>query len=86
MDPEVVELTKEFDLNNPLCTPQHGEVLADFYSRTKSYWNDQAAAKVSKDSVATNKELKREGFQLARKRFEEVEPVLEKLKGLTIGD
>lgn len=85
VDPEVAELTEEFDLNNPLRTPQQGEALADFYSRTKTYWNEQAA-EVLDAAEPTNKELKREGFQLARKRFEELEPVLEKLKGLNLGD
>lgn len=88
VDPEVAELSEKYDLNNSLCTPQKGEALADFYSRTKSYWNEQATEVLKaagETEEPTNKELKREGFQLARKRFDELEPIMERLKGLTLG-
>lgn len=49
------------------------------------YWNEQAAEldkAVNSNEALSSKELKREGFGLARKRYEVLEPVMERLKEL----
>ena len=88
-NPEIADLGAKHDLSNKDRTPEEGEVLADFFSRTSSYWNEQALEmmKQNDESVEpSKKEIKREGFQLARKRFEELEPVMERLKELSLGN
>ena len=66
-------------------TPNVDESLADFYSRTSTFWNTQAAEVVAKtNEELTNKELKREGFKLAKDRFDELKPVLDRLSELSI--
>jgi len=88
-NPEIADLEAKHDLSNKDRTPEKGEVLADFFARTSSYWNEQALEmmKQNDESVEpSKKEIKREGFQLARKRFEELEPVMERLKELSLGN
>lgn len=85
---ELVQLRSDYDLDNAMRTPQEGEALADFYSRTSAYWNEQATEALKASGgpdEPTKKELKREGFQLARTRFEELESILERFKLLEIG-
>eukprot|EP00934_Nitzschia_sp_Nitz4_P002214 Nitzschia sp. Nitz4//scaffold37_size175936//169241//171469//NITZ4_002071-RA/size175936-snap-gene-0.250-mRNA-1//1//CDS//3329549863//2214//frame0 len=66
-------------------TPANGESLADFYTRTSKYWNGQAAEIVQvTGEELSNKELKREGFKLAKNRFEELKPILDRLAELII--
>jgi Domain of unknown function (DUF4110) len=69
-------------------TPQMGEVLAEFYSRTNQYWNDQAASNMatrrSETEELSSKELKREGFKLASQRYDELRTVLERLDELQL--
>jgi hypothetical protein len=82
---EISELNAKYNLNDERRTPQNGEVLADFYARTSAYWNEHAIEMLrasSGNSEPPSKELKREGFGLARQRFEELEPVMERLKEL----
>eukprot|EP00797_Seminavis_robusta_P000632 Sro103_g052290.2 (533) ;mRNA; r:5587-7185 len=82
---ELANLTAEHDLGNPLRTPQDGEALADFYARTKSNWNDEALEalkQAGETEEPSKKQLKREGFQLAQKRYTDLEPVLARLKEL----
>ena len=86
----IKSLKEQLDLDEQERTPQVGESLADFYSRTVSYWSQQAAAAQEEDtSESTNqgeplseKELKREGFALAQIRYSELEPVLKELDDL----
>lgn len=78
---EFIELDEQYGIADMSRTPQAGESLADFYSRTSSYWNDQAsnsASMISSDSLSA-KEIKREGFALARKRYEELESIMDRL-------
>mmetsp|Transcript_28317 Transcript_28317/g.42820 ORF Transcript_28317/g.42820 Transcript_28317/m.42820 type:complete len:787 (-) Transcript_28317:37-2397(-) len=87
-DPELVEellqLISKHDLGNENTTPQPEEVLADYYARTCNYWNEYAAAANGDEEPLDPKELKREGFQLAKTQFEELEPILERFQELRI--
>ena len=80
---EIKSLNDKLSLGDPNGTPQIGEELADFYSRTSMYWTEKAMAAVSGDASSaddvTVKELKREGFNLAQERYEEVKPILTRL-------
>lgn len=84
---EMAELVETHQLEDVNRTPQPGETLADFYARTSDYWNSKAAAQVGSDSEATpmsTKEVKRGGFALARTRFDELEPIIERLMKLKL--
>lgn len=85
---EITDLKGKLDLDDKNRTPQMGEALADFYSRTSQYWNDEAASRVAQDvsesERLSSKELKREGFNLASERYEELKPVLERLDELEL--
>lgn len=59
--------------------------MADFYARTSEYWIDQVMKTSQSESgqeQLSHKELKREGFQLAKSRYEELSPTLERLEEL----
>lgn len=79
---ELGQLTEQYNLQNTDTTPHAGEALADFYARTATYWNNQAANETTEQP--TKKELKRLGFGLARTRFEELAPVLARLEALRL--
>ena len=81
---ELDKLTSEYDLANEVRTPKKGEVLADFYSRTKSYWNGEALKVHTGAEAPPQKELKREGFHLARKRFEDLDYVLKRVVEISL--
>ena len=82
---EIAELNEKYELSDSNRTPNAGESLADFYSRTSGYWNDRAAEVVANtDEPLSNKELKREGFKIAKDRFDELKPVLDRLEELSI--
>ena len=84
---EMQELKDKLGIDNDQRTPLMGESVADFYARTTEYWNMEAAKTVgqvaadSGDSMSA-KELKREGFQLAKHRYDELKPVLDRLNEL----
>ncbi|KAE8258752.1 hypothetical protein A4X13_0g1476 [Tilletia indica] len=61
-----------------LSTPFPGENLRTFYDRTKEYWAQNAHA--SGDSQHRGKELRRDGFALAERRYEEYKPILEEIE------
>jgi len=84
---EVAELNQKYDLGDTNRTPENSESLAEFYARTSDYWNNEAIRQFSgvDSEPLTNKELKREGFTLAKERFEDLGPVLERLAELGIG-
>ena len=67
---------------DPDRTPAPGEGLTDFYARTSDYWNSQTG--LSKESGAPPKEIKRQGFALAKNRFESLEEVLERFTALEL--
>jgi len=84
---EVAELNTKYRLGESSRTPREGETLADFYSRTSEYWNNQAAKEVTgTDADLSNKELKRKAFFLAEARFKELEPILSQLGDLKISE
>jgi len=83
---EIKLLNEKMSLHDPNSTPQIGEELAGFYARTAVYWTQQAAESL-KESVTANeevsvKELKREGFSLAKERYESLKHVLDRLNEL----
>jgi len=94
---EIAELKQKLNLDEPERTPQMGEAMADFYTRTSTFWTDQAAKAIATTAAAattenkrhqnealSHKELKREGFALAQQRFEELKPLLQRLDELEL--
>jgi hypothetical protein len=82
---EIAKLNETHQLEDSNRTPNTGESLADYYSRTSEYWNVKAAEVVATTSEElSNKELKREGFKLAKDRFEELKPILNRLAELSL--
>ena len=79
---EIKELVEKYDIENENRTPNPDEALADFYSRTSDYWNKEVA-KTSSDELSA-KEIKREGFSMARDRFDDLKPILERLTKLSL--
>lgn len=61
-----------------LSTPAPGEVLQTFYLRTKHYW--ASLAHTQSDGASRGKQLRRDGFDLAEKRFMEYKPILEEIE------
>ncbi|KAL9940585.1 hypothetical protein V8E36_000073 [Tilletia maclaganii] len=61
-----------------LSTPLPGENLRTFYDRTKEYWAQSAHA--TGESHNRGKELRRDGFALAERRYEEYKPILEEIE------
>jgi N-acetylneuraminic acid mutarotase len=84
---EIAGWNEKYGLSDENRTPQPQEVLNEFYARTSEYWNQQAAISIGSSNdndVLSNKELKREGFALALKRYEELEPIMERLRELDL--
>ena len=90
---KINRLREEYSLDDLERTPEMGESMADFYSRTAKYWASEVVkvAQATPDSgnVAVNasaelsaKELRARGFDLARERYEELKPVLDSLMDL----
>jgi hypothetical protein len=81
---EIAELKGKLGVDEELRNPLLGETVADFYARTTHYWNEEAA-KLAENRAAdrggsiSTKELKREGFHLAKERHEEIKQILERL-------
>jgi hypothetical protein len=64
-------------------TPLMGETVADFYSRTLEYWKIEAENSITdRGETSSSKELNREGYRLAKERYEGVQPALERLAEL----
>ena len=61
-----------------MSTPAPGEVLQTFYLRTKHYW--AALAYEQSEGVSRGKQLRRDGFDLAEKRYLEYKPMLEEIE------
>ncbi len=81
---EITELKEKLGVDNAQRTPQMGESVAEFYARTTEYWGVEAAKSAGTDGGErlSPKELAREGFLLAKERYEELKPVLERLDEL----
>ena len=81
---EIAELKETLGLDNVQRTPQMGESVAEFYARTTEYWSLEASkcvgnAVVDSGEGLSAKELAREGFILAKERYDELKPVLIRL-------
>ena len=85
---EIKSLNEKLNVDDSNSTPQNGEELADFYSRTSVHWTQKGSgpldAGISQTDELTAKELKREGFNLARdiNRYDELKQVLARLNEL----
>ena len=84
---EIAELKEKLGIGDAQRTPQMGESVAEFYARTTEHWSMEAAKSagvVAADSGErlSAKELAREGFLLAKKRYDELKPVLQRLDEL----
>jgi hypothetical protein len=85
---EIAALREKVGADDELRNPAPGETVADFYSRTAHYWNEEAAKSAGElasdrvESITATKELKREGFRLANERHEELERILGRLREL----
>ena len=90
---KINRLREEFCLDDLERTPEMGETMADFYSRTATHWASEvvkvAQAATDGGNTAMNasaelsaKELRARGFDLARERYEELKPVLDSLMDL----
>jgi hypothetical protein len=84
---EIAELKEKLGVDNAQRTPQMGESVAEFYARTTEYWSGEAAKSVGKAAADSGerlsaKEMAREGFLMAKVRYDELKPVLERLDEL----
>ena len=61
-----------------LSTPIPGEVLRSFYERTKAYWASVAMAESG--NQLRGKEMRKQGFALADRRFSEYKPILDEIE------
>jgi len=84
---EIKELNEKLGIDNDQRSPLMGESVAEFYARTTDFWNNEAARTVGQTAAdrgepLSAKELNREGFQLAKSRYEELKPILDRLNEL----
>lgn len=77
---QLMAIRDEHGLADSDRTPGPGESLSDFYERTSKYWNKQTG--LSKESGASTKDIKRQGFVLAKERFDSLSEVLERFIAL----
>jgi len=61
-----------------LSTPMPGESLRDFYQRSKSYF--ASLAHEHSQGQTRGKEMRRDGFDMAEKKFMEFKPMLEEIE------
>lgn len=72
---EIQELQSQLQLSNSDETPQVGEHLRDFFSRTCNHWAQQVAnLPETIENQLSGKEMKRKGFALAEVRYNELLP------------
>eukprot|EP00522_Entomoneis_paludosa_P017396 CAMPEP_0172451008 /NCGR_PEP_ID=MMETSP1065-20121228/9181_1 /TAXON_ID=265537 /ORGANISM="Amphiprora paludosa, Strain CCMP125" /LENGTH=791 /DNA_ID=CAMNT_0013202889 /DNA_START=74 /DNA_END=2449 /DNA_ORIENTATION=- len=70
------EIIREYGMSDEKNTPNPGESLSDFYTRTKDFWTEKAGG--GRDA----KDSKREGFGLAQQRYEELVTAIQQLQDL----
>ncbi|KAL0441975.1 UNVERIFIED_CONTAM: Kelch domain-containing protein 4 [Sesamum radiatum] len=75
----IEQIRASLGLSDSQRTPMPGESLKDFYKRTNMYW--QMAA--YEHTQHTGKELRKDGFDLAKARYKELKPYL--MRGGTKG-
>ncbi|CAK9143482.1 unnamed protein product [Ilex paraguariensis] len=71
----IEQIRASLGLSDSQRTPMPGESLKDFYKRTSMYW--QMAA--YEHTQHTGKELRKDGFDLAVSRYNELKPILDEL-------
>ncbi|KAK4756136.1 hypothetical protein SAY87_009893 [Trapa incisa] len=71
----IEQIRANLGLSDSQRTPMPGESLKDFYKRTNMYW--QMAA--HEHTQHTGKELRKDGFDLAVVRYQELKPILDEL-------
>ncbi|KAI3454963.1 hypothetical protein Pfo_011626 [Paulownia fortunei] len=71
----IEQIRASLGLSDSQRTPTPGESLKDFYKRTNMYW--QMAA--YEHTQHTGKELRKDGFDLAKARYKELKPILDEL-------
>lgn len=71
----IEQIRANLGLSDSQRTPVPGESLRDFYRRTSLYW--QMAA--HEHTQHTGKELRKDGFDLAEARYQELKPILDEL-------
>ncbi|KAK4395721.1 Kelch domain-containing protein 4 [Sesamum angolense] len=71
----IEQIRASLGLSDSQRTPMPGESLKDFYKRTNMYW--QMAA--YEHTQHTGKELRKDGFDLAKARYKELKPILDEL-------
>ncbi|CAM9403618.1 unnamed protein product [Choristocarpus tenellus] len=83
---EIRKLKELLGVDDPNRTPQAGEVMRDFFDRTKGYWTSEVIARMeAKEGTMeplSEKELRRDAFALAGERYSELEPSLRRLNRL----
>jgi hypothetical protein len=80
---EMEKLQEQLQLDDIHRTPQIHENLRDFFARTIEYWSKQIAQRPdTRERQLSIKEIKREGFLMAEKRYHELLPILERLNVL----
>ncbi|XP_047964321.1 kelch domain-containing protein 4 [Salvia hispanica] len=72
---KIEQIRVTLGLSDSQRTPTPGESLKDFYKRTDMYW--QMAA--YEHTQHTGKELRKDGFDLAKTRYKELKPILDEL-------
>lgn len=73
-------LRDKHGLADPERTPAPREELSDFYSRTSKYWNKKTG--LSKEAGSSSKEIKNQGFALAKERFDSLTEVFQEFMKL----
>ncbi|GER25523.1 kelch repeat-containing family protein [Striga asiatica] len=71
----IEQIRASLGLSDSQRTPLPGETLREFYKRTNMYW--QMAA--YEHTQHTGKELRKDGFDLAKTRYKELKPILDEL-------
>ena len=86
---EIAHLKEELGTDNAQRTPLIGESVAEFYARTSDFWVTEIVQSTSnrdESNVSTldlsSKELKGQAFHLCKARYEEIQPVLDRLNEL----
>ena len=92
MKEKMARLKEQYNLDNVQETPEIDEAMSSFYSRTAQYWEGKAAERIKATealggesiSAISTKELKREGFNMAKERYDHLKPVMDELKDLEV--
>jgi Domain of unknown function (DUF4110)/Galactose oxidase, central domain len=86
---QIVELKSNLDKYHGILIPIPDEPMAQYYTRTSKFWTKKATNEsnthgVPMEGETSIKARKREGFALAQQCYDEVKPILDRLKDLTL--